>query len=434
MIKYIDLFAGIGGIRLGASQALDKAGIKAKCVLSSEIDEKACETYELNFGEKPQGDIKQITEIEPFDFLLAGFPCQPFSYAGKRRGFGDTRGTLFFEVERILKKYRPKAFLLENVRGLRTHDKGRTFETIMQKLHDLGYGTTELILNSSDFGVPQNRVRLYIVGIYGATPAMRLVTNYGASDTHRYKSNCRQLDPFGGYSEKICTVGKILETNVHNKYLCSTEFTEQLRSVIGNDLTKLHGYRLIDFRGGQSLHSWELGRKGKCTPAEIKFMNLLIQNRRKHDFGTQQDGKKLTLEQIRTFYKDDDILSVVASLLEKGYLKEEWGKYNPVCGNMSFEVFKFLDPESVAITLTSSDANRLGVVQNNIPRRITPRECARLQGFPDSFIVNPTDSFAYKQFGNSVSVPVIAAAVYDFLNSNMGALGWFQNMPTATDF
>ena len=85
MIKYIDLFAGIGGIRLGASQAFDKAGIKAECVLPSEIDEKACETYELNFGEKPQGDIKQITEIEPFDFLLAGFPCQPFSYAGKRR-------------------------------------------------------------------------------------------------------------------------------------------------------------------------------------------------------------------------------------------------------------------------------------------------------------------------------------------------------------
>ena len=96
MIKYIDLFAGVGGIRLGAVGALEKMGMASECVLSSEIDEKACETYELNFGVKPQGDFRQITEIEPFDLLLAGFPCQPFSYAGKKKGFGDTRGTLFF--------------------------------------------------------------------------------------------------------------------------------------------------------------------------------------------------------------------------------------------------------------------------------------------------------------------------------------------------
>ena len=153
-------------------------------------------------------------------------------------------------------------------------------------------------------------------------------------------------------------------------------------------------------------------------------MNLLIQNRRKHDFGTQQDGKKLTLEQIKTFYKDDDILEVIESLMAKGYLKIEGDKYNPVCGNMSFEVFKFLDPDSIAITLTSSDANRLGVVQNNIPRRITPRECARLQGFPDSFIVNPSDAYAYKQFGNSVSVPVIEAIVSNFIEQNNSILDW----------
>lgn len=429
MIKYIDLFAGVGGIRLGAVQALEKMGIQSQCVLSSEIDEKACETYELNFCEKPQGDIRQITEIEPFDFLLAGFPCQPFSYAGKKRGFGDTRGTLFFEVERILEKYRPKAFLLENVRGLRTHDSGRTFETIMQKLHNLGYGTTELLLNSSDFGVPQNRVRLYVLGIYGMTPTLHIVTNLGAADSHKYKSRYRQRNNSYTAERKICTVGEILERDVPEKYNCSPEFIGQLHSVMGDDLSTLHGYRLIDYRGGQSLHSWELGKKGECTPAEIRFMNLLIQNRRKHDFGTQQDGKKLTLEQIQTFYKDDDIFTVIASLIKKGYLKEESGKYNPVCGNMSFEVFKFLDPDSISITLTSSDANRLGVVQNNIPRRITPRECARLQGFPDTFIVNPTDSFAYKQFGNSVSVPVIEAVVYDFLQSNIGILGWSGDCP-----
>ncbi len=225
--------------------------------------------------------------------------------------------------------------------------------------------------------------------------------------------------PFGE-----CRVGDILEERVPEKYYCSQEFEGQLRSVIGDDLSKLHGYRLIDYRGGKSLHSWELGKKGKCSPEEINFMNRLIQNRRKPVFGTHQDGKKLTLEQIKTFYPDSNLLEVMASLIEKGYLKEEQGKFNPVCGNMSFEVFKFLDPGSISITLTSSDSNRLGVVQNNRPRRITPRECARLQGFPDTFMVNPTDAFAYKQFGNSVSVPVVEAVMDDFLRQNKDSLGW----------
>lgn len=420
MIKFIDLFAGVGGIRLGVTAALKKHGFESQCVLSSEIDEKACETYELNFKEHPSGDIKKIVDIEPFDLLLAGFPCQPFSYAGKRQGFGDTRGTLFFEVERILNLYQPKAFLLENVRGLYTHDEGRTFKTIINKLHELGYGTYDLLLNSSDFGVPQNRVRLYILGIKGATPQMTLSTNLGAADSHKFKNSINKSEN----TNEICTVEKILEENVPEKYYCSQEFTNQLRSVVGNDLTKLHGYRLIDYRGGQSLHSWELGKKGKCSAAEIEFMNLLIQNRRKPIFGTQQDGKKLTLEQIKTFYTADNILEVISSLKQKGYLKEENGKFNPVCGNMSFEVFKFLDPKSISITLTSSDSNRLGVIQNNHPRKITPRECARLQGFPDSFVLNPSDSFAYKQFGNSVSVPVIEAVISDFIALNRDKLGW----------
>lgn len=422
MIKFIDLFAGIGGIRLGAINALKKQGIASQCVLSSEIDEKACETYELNFGEHPSGDIKSITKIEPFDLLLAGFPCQPFSYAGKRKGFGDTRGTLFFEVERILDAYQPKAFLLENVRGLYTHDEKRTFETIITRLHELGYGTYDLLLNSSDFGVPQNRVRLYILGIKNATPKMSLITNLGAADSHRYKK-----DSFADITQKSnCSVGQILEDTISEKYYCSKEFEKQLRYAIGDDLTALHGYRLIDYRGGQSLHSWELGKNGICSKAEIKFMNLLIQNRRKPMFGTQTDGKKLTLEQIMTFYTDDNIHEVIESLKRKKYLKEQDGTFNPVCGNMSFEVFKFLDPSSISITLTSSDSNRLGVVQNNRPRRITPRECARLQGFPDTFVVNPIDAFAYKQFGNSVSVPVIEAVISDFIEQNKDILNWHQ--------
>lgn len=424
MIKYIDLFAGIGGIRLGVSSALASHGIDSECVLSSEIDEKACETYVLNFGEHPKGDIHQITEVPSFDLLLGGFPCQPFSYAGKRRGFGDTRGTLFFEIERLLGMYNPKAFLLENVRGLYTHDGGRTFNTIISKLHELGYGTYDLLLNSSDFGVPQNRVRLFILGIKGSMPKMSLSTNLGVADSHRFKDVLVQGSLYDYLDERPRkTVKDILEPKVEDKYYCSEKFEQQLRDASG-DLNRLHGYRLIDYRGGQSLHSWELGMKGKCSKAEITFMNLLIQNRRKPVFGKEQDGKKLTLEQIKTFYKDPDLSDIIQGLIKKGYLKEENGKYNPVCGNMSFEVFKFLDPNSISITLTSSDCNRLGVIQNNHARRITPRECARLQGFPDSFVVNPSDAFAYKQFGNSVSVPVIEAIMNDFIDNNQDTLNW----------
>ena len=423
MIKYIDLFAGVGGIRLGVQQALEQNGIEARCVLSSEINERACETYQLNFGEHPSGDVHEITEVEPFDLLLGGFPCQPFSYAGKRMGFGDTRGTLFFEIERLLEKYHPKAFLLENVRGLYTHDEGRTFQTIMGKLHDLGYGTYDLLQNSSNFGVPQNRVRLYILGILGEKPEMTLSTNLGSADSHLYKKNKAELSLFD--QPKACKVGDILEPEVDEKYYCSNKFNEMLHNAVGDDLSQLHVYPLIHYRGRQSLHSWQLGMKCKCTDAEIRFMNLLIQNRRKPIFGREQDGKKLTLGQIKTFYTWPDIDEVIASLIEKRYLQvNDEGRYNPVCGNMSFEVFKLLDPESIAVTLTSSDANRLGVIQHNRARHITPRECARLQGFPDTFRLHPSDAWSYKQFGNSVSVPVVKAVFDDFLRNSRTALEW----------
>lgn len=419
ILKYVDLFSGIGGIRLGLSQALETQQIQSKCVLSCDIDPKARETYCMNFGETPQGDIRDIDDIEPFHVLLAGFPCQPFSYAGKHRGFGDTRGTLFFEIERLLKKYQPKIFLLENVRGLKTHDNGRTFNTIVKNLQALGYGVTDLLLNSSDFGVPQNRVRLYILGLLDQKPNINIVSHVGAKDSHSFKPLSPKLPLFNYCLEhKSKTVKDVLQEKVDDKYKCSNDFIEKLWKAFGKNLNKLHGYRLIDYRGGNSLHSWELGLKGDCTKNEINFMNLLIKNRRRQHFGSQQDGKMLTIEQIKSFYKKNDILDIVSTLQAKGYISEKEGKYNPVCGNMSFEVFKFLDPNSISITLTSTDSDRLGIVQNNTPRRITPRECARLQGFPDSYICHTSDAFAYKQFGNSVSVPVIKAIFCDFFNNN----------------
>lgn len=421
-MKFIDLFAGTGGVRLGFESALMKLGLASECVFSSEIDTKACETYFTNFGEMPHGDIMQCSDDIPhFDFLLAGFPCQPFSYAGKRRGFGDTRGTLFFEVEKILKKHRPKGVFLENVRGLSTHDKGRTLNTISHSLENLGYSVHYILCNSSNYGVPQNRVRIYIMGILEDTISSNLVSDLGATDSHTYKKQNAQFNFFNiENSQKV--VGDVLESKVDAKYHCSPDFIKMLGGAVGENFSSLHGIRLIDFRGGNSLHSWDLGIKGKCTFDERNFMTTLISNRRRKVFGAHQDGKMLTKEQIETFFSHPKIDSIMEALLSKGYLKCTDGKYNPVCGNMSFEIFKFLDPESISITLTSSDTHKLGVVQNGIPRRITPREAARLQGFPETFILHPNDAATYKQMGNAVSVPVIEKVIVDLFECNPSLL------------
>jgi DNA (cytosine-5)-methyltransferase 1 len=249
---------------------------------------------------------------------------------------------------------------------------------------------------------------------------MNLKDELGAPDTHEHRKQTkfRQASLFDKGFKEPKMVQDILESSPDKKYKCTSDFTERLSRVVGSDFTKLHGVRLIDFRGGHSIHSWELGIKGECSPAEINFMNLLISNRRQKKFGRHQDGKSLTKEQILTFYQDDDFDEVSQSLVEKGYLSCKNGRYNPVSGNMSFEIFKFLDPYGISITLTASDANRLGVVQNNIPRRLTPRECARLQGYPDSYKLLDNDSAVYKQMGNAVSVPVVKAVLTDFLENN----------------
>jgi DNA (cytosine-5)-methyltransferase 1 len=416
MIRFIDLFAGTGGIRLGLEAAAKSLGIETKCVLSSDIDKKCHETYELNFGEKQHGDIRTIRDVEPFDFLIGGFPCQPFSYAGKQRGFGDTRGTLFFEIERLLKDYAPGGFLLENVRGLTTHDGGKTFRSIIEHLEALGYGVEYRVLNASSHGVPQNRTRVYVLGLKGRKPVLTLTSDYGATDSHHFKTAKHQQSIFGTGDIKM--VKDILENNVDEKYFCSEAFTEQLSKAVGGDFEKLHGMRLIDYRGGNSLHSWEIGQRGECTEEEVAFMNALIKNRRLKKFGIEQDGKRLSLDDIKTFFRNPNVDKIAGSLEKKGYIKQVDGKYNPVAGNMSFEVFKFLDPESVSITLVSSDAERLGVVQNSRPRKITPREAARIQGYPDSYKIHPVDTVAYRQFGNAVAVPVVEKVLTDFLANN----------------
>ena len=164
--RYIDLFCGIGGFRYAATSAATKVGVSTECVFSSDIDEDAQTTYEANFGDRPFGDITKVVaeDVPDHDLLFGGFPCQPFSIIGDMNGFGDARGTLFFDIARILASKRPRGVVLENVKQLRGHDQGRTLKTILSILDDLGYWVDYQVLNALDFGLPQKRERVLIVG------------------------------------------------------------------------------------------------------------------------------------------------------------------------------------------------------------------------------------------------------------------------------
>lgn len=211
IVRYIDLFCGIGGFRYAADRAFAKMGLEGYCVYSSDIDKYAQKSYEANFHERPDGDITKVdaSKIEDFDVLFAGFPCQAFSIIGKREGFADkTRGTLFFEIARILKAKQPRAFVLENVKQLASHDGGRTLETIMDTLRsELGYYVEYKILNALDYGLPQKRERIIIVG---------------------------SKEPFDMHWPEPVSGGKtlqdILEKNVPEKYYASKAIVEKRKA------------------------------------------------------------------------------------------------------------------------------------------------------------------------------------------------------------
>lgn len=171
LVRYVDLFCGIGGFRVAMESVSTVRGLKAECVLSSDWDEAAQRSYQANFGELPLGDITEVSEddVPDHDLLLGGFPCQAFSIIGNGKGFEDTRGTLFFDIARILDRKKPRAFVLENVKNLRSHDGGRTLEVILKTLDDLGYWVDFRILNALDFGLPQKRERILIVGFLAGT-------------------------------------------------------------------------------------------------------------------------------------------------------------------------------------------------------------------------------------------------------------------------
>lgn len=302
--RMIDLFCGIGGTRLGFYQTN-----AVNIVFSSEWDKFAQKTYKANYGEMPEGDITKIDEKDVPDhhILVGGFPCVAFSQAGLKRGFEDTRGTLFFDIARILKEKRPETFLLENVKNLLTHDKGRTFEVIKQTLQDLNYEVYYKILAARDFGVPQNRERIYIVGFN--------------------KDRVQNWQDFAFPTPPMIEtrVGDILEKAVDDKY------------TISDKLWQGHQRRKIDNKASGKGFGYSLFNE------DSPYTNTISAR----------------------YYKDGSEILI-----------EQKGKN---------------------------------------PRKITPREASRLQGFPQDFIIPVSDAQAYKQFGNSVAVPVIHAIAQNII-------------------
>ncbi len=420
-IRFIDLFAGIGGIRCGLEQAARETGYDTKCVLTSEIKEHAVKALKQNHPDEDiKGDITQIDEksIPDFDICCAGFPCQAFSYAGKRQGFTDTRGTLFFDVERILKEKKPSGFILENVEGLVSHDKGKTLRTIIGHLETLGYKVTYKVLNSKDFGVPQERKRIYIVGTFNEKVSL------------------------DGFPKKEKAIKAVLESGLPIE---KTPFIENLLSKYR--LSDLYGKSIKDKRGGASnIHSWDLEMKGTLTQEQKNFLSLLMTERRKKKWAEQHgidwmDGMPLTLRQIKTFCQHKDLEKWLEDMVEKGYLKLEYPKklvteqtergtsthreydtskekgYNIVSGKLSFEVSKILDPNGIAPTLVAMDMQKLFVPDNGGIRRLSLREGLRLFGYPEDYKLNVKEKEGFDLLGNTVVVPVIKAVASRLIES-----------------
>ena len=420
-IRFIDLFAGIGGIRKGFELACADRKIKTKCVFTSEIKPHAIKVLKQNHpDENITGDITKVNadDIPDFDVLLAGFPCQAFSAAGKRMGFEDTRGTLFFDVARIIKAKQPAGFVLENVEGLVNHDRvnskdpiGRTLQTILNTLKDLGYEVSWKVLDARLFGVPQERRRIYIVGT---------------------KTEAPDLDAFTPIKK---TLADVLD---HGLPVSDHPFVKNLlRHYKVEDLV---GKAVKDKRGGKdNIHSWDIELKGPVSPTQKKLLAAMMTERRKKKWAEEygidwMDGMPLTIDMIRSFWGDDpELYDMLEDLASKRYVVKEHPKrktatgqreqdpslplgYNIVAGKMSYEVSKILNPAETAPTLVAMDMLHLYVPDGEGIRRLSLREGLRLFGYPEDFMFIINQSEGYDLLGNTVCVPAIKAVSSRLLN------------------
>jgi len=375
-IAFIDLFAGIGGFRL----ALERVGLR--CVWSCEID-KYCETvYRRNFG--GGFDAKDAREIDTstipdFNILCAGFPCQSFSIAGKRRGFDDTRGTLFFEICRIARDKRPKILLLENVKGLLSHEKGRTFAVILLSLDDLGYDAEWQVLNSKDFGVPQSRERVFLVGH---------LREKGSQEIFPLRQDNTEASDLQGLQVGAITARRgnaksdgdyVVEGNRE------TQTPEQAKSAL------IHS-RGLETRKDDISHTLKgAGGGSSKNLVSLKYVGALMGSKNKKRL---EDGKDLSrnFPQGQRVYSVDGLASTLAS--QAGGLGAKTGLYFDSLHGFGHGWQGYHNRKAL---------------KRGLIRRLTPTECERLQGFPDNWTRGVSDTQRYKMLGNAVTVNVVEA-------------------------
>lgn len=377
--KFIDLFCGIGGFH----QAMKSLG--GECVFASDIDEDCRKTYEVNYGITPVGDITKIeaADIPPHDVLCGGFPCQAFSKAGNRLGFDDpTKGTLFFDICRILKYHHPKYVLLENVRNLASHDHGKTWNVIHDKLEELGYNLLPepVIFSPHYLGIPQHRERVYIMCI---------------------RKDIGKVHPFTFTKEQIipCTINSILQDDGEipniKEYRISSDledlinlWNEFIRNIKVEKLPSFPVWsdRLSDLDTTEDLSQYPLWKRNFI----LKNNELYVNNRQFIDSWLKRARKN--------------------PLFFGAKAKLEWQAGQTKNPDIWEQIFQFR-PSGIRIKVNTYFPALVAIVQTSIigskKRYLTPRECARLQSFPENFLPDVKQQQAYKQFGNAVNVECV---------------------------
>ena len=403
-VNYIDLCSGIGGFRF-AINSLQSPHIDFKCVLSADIKQDAIDTYNANFNESNVAvDIYNLNpeEMDSFDLLCAGFPCQPFSSAGQKKGFDDKRGGMIFKIAEICKYHQPDNVILENVYNLMTLENGQCLQKIVNIFTELEYNVSYKKLNSCDFGCPQSRERVYIV----------------------CSKDVVDLDNIAYEPRK--PLSSVLDTTVTSSTI-DPVFVRKLLDL--HAVTPIHGCKIGDKRGGDNnIHSWDIGYNGTLSVAERDLMKQIMLERRKKHWAEKKniawmDGMPLTFSEICTFNTDPRLQSMLDNLVEKKYLRLEKCKdlvngkreykedseegYNICKGKLSFPVSKILNPDDISPTLTATDCHKLAVVINDATiRHLTANEMRKICGFPDSFIIPENVNYC-DLFGNMATPPVI---------------------------
>tara|TARA_A100001037_G_C15134801_1_gene630525 strand:+ start:1622 stop:2833 length:1212 start_codon:yes stop_codon:yes gene_type:complete len=370
--KFIDLFSGIGGFHI----AMESLG--GECVFSSEIDKYAIENYYENFGIDSDNDITKtdLSKIPDHDVLCAGFPCQAFSKAGNQNGFSDTRGTLFFDIERIIKKFKTKFIILENVRNLVSHDKGKTWKVIKNSLENLGYLMTEtpLLVSPHHLGIPQLRERVFILGIHSSLEAINLnidINKKGKNDFSIYETG-------------------VLEDTNDDKYKIS-EYEEK------------------------ALNIWDEFIQG-VDDKVIGFPIWTSEFKKTTDISDLPKWQKEFCEKNRNFYERNK--SFIDKWLKKYNdledLKPTDRKFEWQCGNDCDSIWDTIiqfRPSGIRVKRPTTFPALVAMVHvpiiGKLKRKMTPREAANLQSYPKDFKIHKNDKQAYKQFGNSVNVEVV---------------------------